>query len=338
MDLQIMPHDLKLKYPFAISRHTYFSQPNVVIRLSDGKYDGYGEATMNPYYGITIEGLVAAFEKIRGRLQSYHFITPDQLWDDCSDMLSENPFALAALNNASWDLYGKLNSCPARQLFQLSGKNNPMTSYTLGIASPEMLIKKIMDFPWPVYKIKLGTTDDIGLVREIRKHTSAVIRVDANCAWTADVTVKNAVTLKELGVEYIEQPLPANDSEQQLCFEESCLPLFADESCLTESDVAPCSRKFHGINIKLLKCGGITPALRMIRQARDLGLKIMIGCMTETSVGIAAAAQLVPLVDYADLDGPLLLGEDLADGLRYDQGRLIVGDGNGLGINYHGKI
>jgi len=338
MDLQIIPHDLKLKYPFAISRHTYYSQPNVVIRLSDGKYDGYGEATMNPYYGITIDGLVVAFEKIRGWLRSYHFTTPDQLWDDCSEMLLENPFALAALNNASWDLYGKLHSSQVRRFFQLSGNNNPMTSYTLGIASSEMLIKKIIDFPWPVYKIKLGTKDDIGLVTEIRKHTSAVFRVDANCAWTADVTVVNSIPLKALGVEYIEQPLAAKDPDQQRCFEESCLPLFADESCLTESDVAACSGKFHGINIKLLKCGGITPALRMIREARDLGLKIMIGCMTETSVGIAAAAQLLPLVDYADLDGPLLLGEDLADGLRYDQGRLIVGDGNGLGISYHGKL
>ncbi|MDZ7606631.1 MAG: dipeptide epimerase [Cyclobacteriaceae bacterium] len=338
MDLQIMPHDLKLKYPFAIARHTYFSQPNVIIRLSDGKFDGYGEATMNPYYGITIESLFMAFEKIQKRLRSYQFTTPDQLWDDYSDMLTENPFALAALNNAAWDLFGKLHKCPARQLFQLSGSNTPMTCYTLGIASHEMLVKKIMDFPWPVYKIKLGTKDDIGLVRLIREHTSAIIRVDANCAWTADVTVKNAIALKELGVEYIEQPLPANDPEQGCCFEESCLPLFADESCRTESDVAACSEKFHGINIKLLKCGGITPALRMIRDARKHGLKIMIGCMTETSVGIAAAAQLLTLVDYADLDGPLLLGEDLADGLRYDQGRLIVGEGNGLGINYHGKL
>ena len=214
MDLQIMPHDLKLKYPFAISRHTYFSQPNVIIRLYDGKFDGYGEATMNPYYGITIERLVAAFEKIRGKLKSYYFTTPDLMWDDFSDMLTENPFALAALNNASWDLFGKLHGCPVRELFPIKGNSNPMTSYTLGIASPEMLTKKIMDFPWPVYKIKLGTTDDIGLVREIRKHTSATIRVDANCAWTADVTVKNALALKELGVEYIEQPLRANDPDQ----------------------------------------------------------------------------------------------------------------------------
>jgi L-alanine-DL-glutamate epimerase-like enolase superfamily enzyme len=337
MDLQIMPHDLKLKYPFAIARHTYYSQPNVIIRLSDGKFEGYGEASMNPYYGITIESLINAFAKMRAGLQSYVFTTPDQLWDDYADMLTENPFALAALNNAAWDLYGKMHECPARHLFPLSGNNNPMTSYTLGIASHEMLVKKIMDFPWPVYKIKLGTMDDIGLVREIRKHTDAVIRVDANCAWTTDVTIENAIALKYLGVEYIEQPLPAKDSGQKRCFEESCLPLFADESCLTESDVAVCSAHFHGINIKLLKCGGITPALRMIRQARELGLKIMIGCMTETSVGIAAAAQLLTLVDYADLDGPLLLAEDLADGLRYDQGRLIVGNGNGLGVNYHGK-
>jgi L-Ala-D/L-Glu epimerase len=338
MDLQIMPHDLKLKYPFAIARHTYYSQPNVIIRLSDGEFDGYGEATMNPYYGITIDNLIKAFEKMKARLQSYLFTTPDQLWDDYADMLKENPFALAALNNAAWDLYGKLQGCPSKQLFPISGNNNPMTSYTLGIASHEMLVKKIMDFPWPVYKIKLGTIDDVGLVREIRKHTNAVIRVDANCAWSAEVTIENAIALNELGVEYIEQPLPANDPGQKRCFEGSCLPLFADESCRTESDVSVCSEQFHGINIKLLKCGGITPALRMIRHGRELGLKIMIGCMTETSVGIAAAAQLLTLVDYADLDGPLLLAEDLAEGIRYDQGHLLVREGNGLGISFHGKL
>ena len=195
MDLQILPHELKLRYPFAIARYTYYSQPNVIISLSEGKHAGYGEATMNPYYGITVENLVAVFENIRDRLKAYHFKTPDQLWNDFSDVLSENSFALAALNNASWDLYGKLNNVPAKELFQLKGTNKPMTSYTLGIASHEMLVKKIMDFPWPVYKIKMGTKDDIGLVREIRKHTNSAIRVDANCAWTADETIKIALKL-----------------------------------------------------------------------------------------------------------------------------------------------
>ena len=339
MDLKIMPHDLKLRYPFSISRHTYYSQPNVIIRLSDGNHDGYGEATMNPYYGISVDKLVEVFKNIQRHLDNYQFHSPDEMWDDFSYILGENSFALAALNNASWDLYGKIHSCPANHIFEALSKNpsTPLTSYTLGIASSEMIQKKIYDFPWPVYKIKLGTLDDIGLVRDIRKHTKSLIRVDANCAWTLIETVENAKALKELGVDFIEQPLPANDPEQKICFEQSCLPLFADESCRTEPDVAFCSDKFHGINIKLLKCGGITPALRMIKIARKLGLKIMIGCMTETSVGISAAAQLLPFVDYADLDGPLLLAEDLAEGITYNQGRIIPGLGNGLGIVYHGK-
>ncbi len=338
MDLQILSHDLRLKYPFAISRHTYYSQPNVVICLTDGDHCGYGEATINPYYGITTENLIAQFEAMRLRLKHYKFTDPDQLWQDFSDVLTENSFALAALNNASWDLYGKIKACRAYDLFEQHGNSTPLTSYTLGIAAPEFMLQKANDFPWPIYKIKLGTPDDIGLVQYIRQHTDAVIRVDANCAWTAAETIENSKLLHDLGVEYIEQPLPVGHADQHRCFVNSSLPLFADESCCTESDVAPCHGAFHGINIKLLKCGGISPALRMIGEARKLGIKIMIGCMTETSVGISAAAQLLPLVDYADLDGPLLLAEDLAKGLTYKRGRVIAGKTAGLGIEYHGKL
>lgn len=332
MQLKIYEYDMKLKYPFSISRHTYFSQPNMILELHHDGLLGYGEATVNPYYHITIDNLKDCFIAMNNRLKGYDFSSPDRLYDDFSDFLSVNPFALGALNNASWDLFGKLNDSPVSKLLGLDKSAYPQTSYTLGIADKKGLLKKLEDFPWPVYKIKLGTPDDLELIKFIRNHTNSTLRVDANCAWDFKQTVELSKALKALNVEFIEQPLPAHHPEQKLCYEKSTLPLFADESCCTESDLDQCKDKFHGVNIKLLKCGGLSPALRMIKKARDLGLKIMIGCMTESSIGISAAAQLLPFVDYADLDGPLLLSDDLATGLTYEKGNLSLSGNFGFGI------
>ena len=337
MKLIISEHDMKLKYPFSISRHTYYSQPNIVIELRYQGFSGYGEATINPFYNITIDNLRSTFELMKAPLTGYNFSTPDVLFDDFADFLPINSFALAALNNASWDLYGKMTGKRVADLIPLTAKNSPMTSYTLGIDVKEKMRQKMTELPWPIYKIKLGTPDDIDLIRYLKTGNTAVFRVDANCAWNVTETIGNAGIMKELGVEFIEQPLAKNDSGQKDIFERSALPLIADESCCTESDVGKCLNHFHGINIKLLKCGGISPAIRMIGQARALGLSIMVGCMTETSIGIAAAAQLLPFVDFADLDGPLLLAEDLARGLAYRNAKILVSGDTGLGIHYIGK-
>ncbi len=337
MNIETYDFNMKLKYPFSISRHTYHSQPNIVLELQyDGQF-GYGEATINPYYDITIANLKDSFRSMKMRLKDYDFSTPDKLFDDFSDYLNVNSFALAALNNASWDLYGKLSGKPISKLIDLPKNNSPLTSYTLGIDNENALLEKMIDLPWPIYKIKLGTNNDLDIVKFIRKHTNSTIRVDANCAWDLNKTIQLSTEFKNLKVEFIEQPLAARDSMQENCFRNSALPLFADESCRTESDVENCKNKFHGINIKLLKCGGLSPALRMIKNAQKLGLKIMVGCMTESSVGISAAAQLLPFVDIADLDGPLLLANDLAEGLTYEFGKISISDRNGLGIIYRGS-
>ena len=190
------------------------------------------------------------------------------------------------------------------------------------------------EFPgWPVYKIKLGTDRDLEIVRHLRRHTDAAFRVDANCGWSADETIRNSFELKKLGVEFIEQPLPADQWDaMRNVFAESALPVIADESCIVESDVERCAEFFHGINIKLMKCGGLTPARRMIQQARRLNLQVMVGCMTESTVGISAIAQLLPLLDYVDMDGALLLGADIATGVTLDQGRCVYPDTNGCGV------
>jgi L-alanine-DL-glutamate epimerase-like enolase superfamily enzyme len=196
------------------------------------------------------------------------------------------------------------------------------------------MVAKMKEFAgWPIYKIKLGTPDDPAIVRELRRHTDAVFRVDANTAWTVAQTLAFAPEMKDLGVEFIEQPLPRDDWDgMQQLRDRCCLPLMADESCQTEDDVTRCAASFDGINIKLTKAGGMTPARRMITQARNLGLKVMVGCMNESTVGISAIGQLLPLLDYVDMDGAVLIATDIADGVKLDHGIARFPDTPGNGV------
>ena len=224
-----------------------------------------------------------------------------------------------------------------KPLYAIWGTDNskyPITNYTIGIDSIEKMVEKLKEKPWPVYKIKLGTQDDVAIVRELRKHTDSIFRIDANCAWTAQEALDNAPALKELGVEFLEQPLRADDWEGLARLKaESVLPVIADESCIVESDVEKCAPFVHGINIKLTKCGGLTPARRMIAKGKELGLKIMVGCMTESTVGISAIAQLTPQLDYVDMDGAMLLRHDIAKGIEIlEDGRLVFPKLPGSGI------
>ena len=216
-----------------------------------------------------------------------------------------------------------------------SEDRNPHSNCTIGIDTIDKMIAKLGEVPdWPVYKIKLGTADDLRIIRELRAHTDAQFRVDANCGWSADETIANSRHLKKLGVEFIEQPLPADDHQgAKRVFAESALPIIADESCITEQDVRQCAGSFHGVNIKLVKCGGLTPARRMIERAKELGLKVMVGCMTESTVGISAIAQLLPLLDYVDMDGAALLAEDVADGVQVVDGVCHFAQENGTGAS-----
>jgi L-Ala-D/L-Glu epimerase len=189
---------------------------------------------------------------------------------------------------------------------------------------------------WPIYKIKLGTDRDIEIIEALRKHTTATLRIDANAAWTAVEALPKIKAFKDIGVELIEQPLAKEDWDgMKRLFQESPLPLIADESCVKESDVDKCVDHFHGINIKLTKCSGLTPALRMIKRAREMDLKVMVGSMNESTIGSAAIAHLMPQIDYVDADGPLLLEEDVATGLTYlPDGSIETADAPGLGIEF----
>jgi len=196
------------------------------------------------------------------------------------------------------------------------------------------MVAKLAEMPgWPVYKIKLGTMHDVEIIQTLREQTDAVFRIDANCGWATGEATALSAEMARHGVEFIEQPLlpDAREAQAQL-YRDSALPLIADENCVGEADVPRCVDHFHGINIKLCKCGGLTPARRMIAAARDHGLKVMVGCMAESSVGISAGAQLTPLIDYADLDGALLLAEDAADGIQIENGQVRLLNEPGLGI------
>ncbi|GAB4056207.1 dipeptide epimerase [Spirosoma litoris] len=334
--MQLLFHriDLRLNHTFTIAHDSRDVQPTLIVELRDGAYQGFGEATATHYYGVTIEGMVAALEAIRSQIEAHSLKDPEQFWADMQPHLAENPFALCALDQAAWDVWAKRKGQPLYKIWNLDPVNCPPTDYTIGLDTPQKMVEKMQERPWPLYKIKLGRPDeDINLVQSLRQHTDALFRVDANCGWSADEAIAKSKLLRNLNVEFIEQPLPANDWEgAKQVYEQSVLPIIADESCIVEADVDRCAGYFHGVNIKLTKCGGITPARRMIARARALGLQVMVGCMTESSVGISAIAQLLPLLDYADLDGAMLIANDPATGVTFANGKVVYPNENGTGV------
>ena len=333
MNIRFHPFTLHLSHTFTISHSKRDSQQTLVVELTDGTHSGFGEAAATAYYGISVEGMMEALQRVKPLLVSSAELKPEEFWEKCAPLLQDNRFALCALDIAMHDLYGRKKELPLYKLWGLDISQAPLTNYTIGIDTPEKMAQKILEFPWPLYKIKLGTTEDVEIIRELRRHTNAIFRVDANGAWSVAETLANAKAFQALGVEFIEQPLPAGDLDgMKHLYTASPLPLIADESCILEEDVAKCKGHFHGINIKLPKCGGLTPALRMIREGRELGLKVMVGCMTESSVGISAIAQLLPLLDYVDMDGALLLKEDVAEGVEIRDGKVYFPERNGTGV------
>ncbi|MCG9971446.1 dipeptide epimerase [Christiangramia crocea] len=332
MELKFHPFDLELKNTFTINHGSRNFQPTLILELSDGEYTGYGEAAATSYYGVSIDKMKASIKGVEKILAENIQLLPEELWELTFSHLKENPFAQCALDIAMHDLHGKRNKMPLYKMWGLELENLPLTNYTIGIDTVEMMVKKMKEFPWPLYKIKLGTDEDVRIVKELRKHTSSIFRLDANAAWTAEQAIENSKALKDLGVEFLEQPLKPDDKEgMKILYNESALPLIADESCITENDVKKCALFFHGVNIKLTKCGGLTPARRMIKEARELGLKAMVGCMTESTIGISAIAHLLPLLDYVDMDGAMLLKSDIADGVKVYDKKVHFPDRNGTG-------
>ena len=333
MRVSYKEYALKFRYPFTISRGTKTHQPTLVVELDHLGIKGYGEAPAITYYHIPIEKMIADLEEKRGLVERFVYTEPERYWHYLHHLFPQNSFLVCALDIASWDLFGKWKKKRLHEFWTRDFSRKPLTDYTIGIDSVEKMVSKLKEKPWPIYKVKLGTREDIAIIESLRGETDAAIRVDANAAWKVEEALEIIPRLKELGVEFIEQPLAKDDWEgMKILFEKSSLPLIADEACVSEKDVDACQGYFHGINIKLTKCSGITPALRMIRRARELKMSVMIGSMNESSIGSAAIAHLAPLTDYIDNDGPLLLEEDIATGLQFENGEMICSDQPGLGI------
>jgi L-Ala-D/L-Glu epimerase len=347
MKLRLLRLELPLEHEFTIARGSMTVQRSLVVELEYNGVSGFGESTENTYYGFSLDSMSASIERCRATIEGFRFEgtgspdSPAELWRTLQPHLQNDSFALSAIDLAAHDLFGKLAGRHTFDMLGLEWKTIPDSSYTIGIDSIDRMVAKLRERSgWSLYKIKLGTDQDVEIIRELRKETRATFRVDANCGWTVDETIANSKALKNLGVEFIEQPLPADASSDahRRVHDESSLPIIADENCLAESDVEKCSGFFHGVNVKLCKCGGLTPALRMLRQARSLGMKTMVGCMVESSVGISAAAQLLPLLDYADLDGAILLADDAAEGVTVNNGVVRLGQRFGNGVELPDSI
>lgn len=330
-------YNLPFRHPFTISKGTKTHQPTLIVELEHLGVKGYGEAPAITYYNITVEKMIEDLERKKMFVEKFAFTEPDRYWHYLHHLLPQNPFLVCALDIAAWDLFGKIKGLPLYQYWKGDITKNPITDFTIGIDSVDQMVAKMKEKPWPIYKVKVGTADDIAIVKALRENTDAILRVDANAAWDLDTALRLIPALKELGVELVEQPLAKDNWDgMKVLYKESSLPLFADEACVFEHDVEKCKDHFHGINIKLTKCSGITPALRMISKARELDLKVMVGCMNESTIGSAAIAHLLPFIDYVDMDGPLLLKEDLATGINYEDGRITYSGEPGLGIRYTG--
>jgi L-alanine-DL-glutamate epimerase-like enolase superfamily enzyme len=325
--------ELPFRHPFTISKGTKTHQPALTVQLTLGAFAGYGEAPAITYYNITVDQMIADLEKKKTFVEKFSLTDPERYWHYLHHLFPGNPFLVCALDMAGWDLWGKIKGKPLYRLWNTDFSSTPFTSYTIGIDTIEKMTEKMLEKPWPVYKIKLGTPEDIRIIESLRKHTDAILRVDANAGWTLEEAILKIPALTALGVEFIEQPLHKDDWQgMKQLYSTSPIPLIADESCVVEQDVEKCKDHFHGINIKLTKCSGITPARRMIEKARKLDLKVMMGSMNESSIGSAAIAHFLPQLDYADLDGPLLLKEDIATGLHYENGKVSISDRPGLGV------
>jgi L-alanine-DL-glutamate epimerase-like enolase superfamily enzyme len=332
------PFELEFEYPFTISKGTKTHQPTLIVSLGLGNLTGFGEAPAIKYYNVTVEGMVEMLEIKKQLISRYALTDPQRFWHFLEHLLPDQNFLIAALDIAGWDLFAQLRRQPLYRVLGLNRANLPATDYTIGIDTAEKMVEKMNAHPAPVYKIKMQCTGDLDLLVALRNNTDKPLRVDANEAFSFDDIKDLLPELEKLGVTMVEQPLARTEWEAMKELKQiSAIPLFADESCVMESDVQRCADSFHGINIKLTKCGGITPALRMITEARKLGLKTMLGSMNESTVGSAAVAQLLPLVQDADIDGTLLLREDVAEGLQIQNGEVRITEVPGLGLRFWGE-
>ena len=328
---------LRTKHPFIIARggSSEYRVVRVTITDDDG-LTGWGEAAPSRHYGETADTVMAALPAYAAVIDGASAWSLEALEHAMAKALRFNASARAAVSAALHDLVGKRLGVPLHRIWGLDPTASPPTSFTIAIAPDEATLRERVREAagYPVLKIKLGSSWDERIVRIVREmEPGKVLRVDANAAWTPKHALHMIPILQELGVEFVEQPLPGHDVEGlRFVRERSALPIIADESCLVSTDIPRLAGAVDGINIKLAKCGGLREALRMIATARAHDMSVMCGCMVESSLGITAAAQLAPLLDYADLDGAELVVNDPYLGATIDGGVISLPVGAGLGV------
>lgn len=336
MKLKFTPHTLYFKRPFKIAHGVRTSTPIVIVELEHEGIIGYGEASMPPYLGESHESVLAFLKQASPLLEKQK--DPFQIESILSEVdlfAPDNSAAKASIDIALHDLIGKLKNKPCWQLFDADKNKAPFTTYTLGIDEPEIVKQKIEEGKdFRILKVKLNGENDKAIISNIRSITNKPIAIDVNQGWkNKEDALKMIEWLADKNVLFVEQALLKNNLEDSYwLFERSPLPLFADESIQRYNDIDDVKDCFHGINIKLMKCTGMHEAHKMILRAREFNLKVLIGCMSETSCAISAAAQLSPFSDYADLDGALLIKNNLFDGITFTEGKITLNDMPGIGV------
>lgn len=341
MKLELEHYKLKPHHPFRIAREVQSEREIVVAALTWEGYTGYGEASPSRYYGEDVESISAAAKKIRGKIVGEPEHVKERIADgEMRILLDRYPSLRAALDIALWDIIGKEKGKPLFEILGLDPKKTPATSFTIGMDSPKIVDGKVDEAaPYKILKMKMGLPGDMALVDRVLARSGKIIRVDANEGWDVETAIQMCGELGQKGVEFVEQPIHHDCHEELRELKRlSPLPIILDESIRTVEDISEKRDEGHGINIKLMKCGGITPALKMIEEARRCELKVMLGCMIESSIGITAAAHLSPLVDYADLDGNLLVANDPFEGVTVQNGKLVLPDGPGLGVTRRDSV
>lgn len=337
MDVNFRSVEVRFKEPFVTHHGSRVRQRGMIVSAGFDDLVGYGECVESRLYGLSLsmheQDMFRALPLL-GDLNAP--VYPPEIWSRLHELVGHNRFVLNALDQALWDLWARSQDKPLWKCLGLDPQSAISSSYTISLGSPASMVERLHAEPgWPIYKVKLGKEiDNVATVAELRRATRSRIIVDANCGWTPDECIRYGEGLKSLDVELIEQPLKPDDwSGMKNVHRLSSIPIFADEACLIEQDVRKCVGHYHGVNVKLMKCGGVTPALEMIRMAKSLGLQVMIGCMAgETSIGISVAAQLLPMIDYADLDSATLISNDPAKGVVIENGRCIYSALPGTGV------
>ena len=333
--LSFEPYELQLRHTFTVSSYSRKTTPDVQVKLEYEGFTGYGEASMPPYLGQSVESVC----RFLSQVDMEQFRDPFRLEDILAyvDSLSHGDSAAkAAIDIALHDLVGKLMGQPWWRIWGLDPSKAPDTTFTIGIDTPDVVRQKTRECAdrFNILKVKVGLDNDKEMIRTIREVTDLPLAVDANQGWKdREQALDEIHWLKENGIVMVEQPMAKERIEDNAWItERSPLPIFADEAIQRLADIPSIKGAYHGINIKLMKCTGMREAWKMLNYARAEGMKVMIGCMTETSCAVSAAAQLSPAVDFADLDGNLLITNDLYKGMEVVDGKITLSDRPGIGL------